>query len=415
MQKEENAEQISLFIHDFSDGKMCPVQPPREPRPVRTFESFSKRLSELSAVPFMSLDLTPGNGNLLGEYSWAIISPSRFGCSTLNTGVSPREGSACSLSQILMEQVPRKYYLSRKACRGILRRARERGKPLPTLLKAALEAQAGIFEVKKEDILGYTAAYAANQYDEVRNLHDESAAFCTPSGVRKQTFVAVSEVSGKEPPEFQGEVSTTKVYCLNDQGGQRMDCSFDQSGTLLAQTSHAPVVYENHGIDSRYTGPHSVVPTMSARWGTGGNNTPLVSQPETICIAGNIIDREPKNGGNGLGCQSELAYTLTATDKHAVFCRKRVDVFQRDEVASTQSARQSKDATDLVIQEGPACLLIRRLVPRECELLQGYPPGWTDLPGASDSARYKALGNSVAIPCVKYILRGIALVLRSSQ
>ena len=52
--------------------------------------------------------------------------------------------------------------------------------------------------------------------------------------------------------------------------------------------------------------------------------------------------------------------------------------------------------------------LIRRLTPGECELLQGYPLGWTDLPGASDSARYRALGNSVAIPCVQYVLGGIA-------
>ena len=331
MQKEENMEQISLFIPAFSDGKMCPARPPRAPRPARTFESVSKKLAELSAVPFMSLDLTPGNGNLLGEYSWAIISPSRFGCSTLNTGVSPREGSACSLSQILMEQVPRKYYLSRKACLGILRRARERGKPLPPLLKAALEAQAGICEMKKELISARTAAFAANQRDEVRDLHDVSAALCASPGIRQQTLIAVSD----SPDAPDNEDRPAKVYCLNDQSGQRMDCSLEQSGTLLAQTSHAPVVYENHGIDSRYTGPHPVVPTMSARWGTGGNNTPLVAQAETICIAGNIIDREPKNGGNGLGCQSELAYTLTATDKHAVFCRKRVDVFQRGEIAST--------------------------------------------------------------------------------
>ena len=40
-------------------------------------------------------------------------------------------------------------------------------------------------------------------------------------------------------------------------------------------------------------------------------------------------------------------------------------------------------------------LLIRRLTPLECERLQGFPDGWTDIPGASDSARYKALGNSV--------------------
>ena len=59
--------------------------------------------------------------------------------------------------------------------------------------------------------------------------------------------------------------------------------------------------------------------------------------------------------------------------------------------------------------------LIRRLTPLECERLQGFPDGWTNIPGASDSARYKALGNSVAIPCVEYVMRGIAIVLRSER
>lgn len=59
--------------------------------------------------------------------------------------------------------------------------------------------------------------------------------------------------------------------------------------------------------------------------------------------------------------------------------------------------------------------LIRRLTPLECERLQGFPDGWTDIPGASDSARYKALGNSVAIPCVDFVLRGIAYFLRQNQ
>ena len=44
------------------------------------------------------------------------------------------------------------------------------------------------------------------------------------------------------------------------------------------------MVYENHGIDSRYTGPHDVVPTISARCGTGGNNVPLVGTNRR-CIA----------------------------------------------------------------------------------------------------------------------------------
>ena len=82
-------------------------------------------------------------------------------------------------------------------------------------------------------------------------------------------------------------------------------------------------------------------------------------------------------------------------------------------------SRQHKDATDLVVDLDEAqddsilenetlVLLIRRLTPLECERLQGFPDGWTDIEGASDSARYKALGNSVAIPCVNYVLRGIA-------
>ena len=81
-------------------------------------------------------------------------------------------------------------------------------------------------------------------------------------------------------------------------------------------------------------------------------------------------------------------------DHHAVYSRQRVDDFRENGVVSTQSARQHKDATDLVCQQTEA-YLIRRLTPLECERLQGFPDGWTDIPGASDSARYKALGNSI--------------------
>ena len=98
-------------------------------------------------------------------------------------------------------------------------------------------------------------------------------------------------------------------------------------------------------------------------------------------------------------------------DHHAVFSRQRVDIFRENDVASTESARQYKDATDLILSADDRSMgayLIRRLTPLECERLQGFPDGWTDLPGASDSARYKALGNSVAIPCVVYVMRGIA-------
>ena len=80
-------------------------------------------------------------------------------------------------------------------------------------------------------------------------------------------------------------------------------------------------------------------------------------------------------------------------DHHAVFSRQRVDIFKDGEVTSTQSARQHKDATDLVLQGTDLPRLIRRLTPLECERLQGFPDSWTDIPNASDSSRYKALGN----------------------
>lgn len=288
---------------------------------------------------------------------------------------------------------------------------------------------------------------------------------------------------------YQAECSPTiktgtapSVLCLNDQGGSQMHCTEDITGTLRAQEhghqplvmatqqggaeigvgvcptitasagmsgNNQPVLFDNHAKDCRYNGPLEVAPTVTSTYGTGGNNVPLVGSPilqETICIAGNTIDREPENGGNGLGCQPDISYTITTSDRHAVFSRQRGDEFSENDVVATQSARQHKDATDLICQpeifgqsqygnyaEGCTTLraqggdngggsenlvkengrnLIRRLTPLECERLQGFPDGWTLIPGASDSARYKALGNSVAIPCVDFVLRGIAYFLQ---
>ena len=200
------------------------------------------------------------------------------------------------------------------------------------------------------------------------------------------------------------------VLCLTDQGGSVMDCQRELAGTLRAQEhGHQPLVlYENHGIDSRYTGPHPVAPTMSARYGTGGNNTPLVG---AYAIAANTVGRKPENGGNGTGYSPEIGYTLTATDEHCVcqlFSQQRSDHYQDSPVTSTQSARQSKSATDIVLDPAEEGLYIRRLMPIECERLQGFPDNWTAIPGATDSARYRALGNSIAVPCFEFVFKNLA-------
>lgn len=186
--------------------------------------------------------------------------------------------------------------------------------------------------------------------------------------------------------------------------------------------NHQPLIFENHGIDARYRQMGNVAPTMSARYGTGGNNVPLVGE-QVFCITGNAIDREPENGGNGIGYQENVSYTLTGFDRHAVCSVSEVvgALCKGDEKgAGSQYVEQGKCVVDLYTCE-PAgdkdlpILLIRRLTPLECERLQGFPDGWTNIPGASDSARYKALGNSVAIPCVDFVMKCMADAIRGSD
>ena len=123
--------------------------------------------------------------------------------------------------------------------------------------------------------------------------------------------------------------------------------------------------------------------TLMANCGTKqwlGNQEALsgdyhILQP--IALAGNTIGRQPLNGGNGNGYdESGVSYTLTKTDVHAVSHKMQV----------------------------------RRLMPIECERLQGFRDDFTNIPGASDSTRYKALGNSMAVPVMKWIGERINLV-----
>ena len=486
----ENLEgQESLFARDSESGKTSSGRSAAGEILQRvknglgqTFKKSSKRSSKLKNHTFMLLDLRQDAGNILGP-CWEYDPVWLGSLGTLNTSECPKDVVESSLWQILLDTVPSRYWLSQKACQGMLRRADCRGKLLPKLLEIALSMQGGLippgpipdelkayhFNQRNEGIdLGDVAgallatqnlqmqtfvttpsaspggseesvAFAVNQRDEMRDLRGVAGALQAQPGMKQQTFVAsfsagagasAGSIAYNEEvsPTLKGSASGNcmpSVLCINDQGGKIMECSEDVTGTLRAQEhGHQPLVlrpkhpmvYENHGIDGRYTGPHDVAPTMSARYGTGGNNVPLVQAEEVICITGNAIDRQPQNGGNGIGWQRDIAYTLTATDRRSVFSRQRVDQFKEDDVASTESARQYKDTTDIVCQpvsewSDASCHLLRRLVPLECERLQGYPDGWTDAPGASDSARYKALGNSVAIPCVEYLMERVALVI----
>ena len=237
------------------------------------------------------------------------------------------------------------------------------------------------------------------------------------------------------------------VICLLDQGGERMDVCENISGTLLAHGrsnppiimatsqgnaeigvgycptitaaagmagNNQPILFDNHGPDTRYTGPVEVAQTITSALGTGENNTPFAVNKEPFCIAGNIVNRKEKNGGNGCGYQQGISYTLTTEDRHCIYIpHEKEKPYQK--VIGSLCAGDEKMVGNQYVEQGKcivdATRLVRRLIPLECERLMGFPDYWTDIPKASDSARYRALGNSVAVPCVDFILCGIAMYL----
>ena len=427
MQTYFEGDQVSLFDQDTSAGKTSWAYSAQVRRTGRISGLSWSQLLDYIAPPYQFLDLTPGAGNLLGQFEWEMRSALHGGAFLRNTGPSPRDATESCLSQILEDHPPKKYYLTTAACLGILRRAKERGKPLPKALDTALRIHAGLIGLQngreKKNPDDELVAFAQNQRDEVRDLHDLAGALGAQPGMKQQTFIASFSAGAgatagtigyaeEVAPTLKGSPSGNcmpSVMCLHDQGGQRMDVCENMTGTLRAnEKGHQPLVHENHGIDARIQESGEISPTVTARYGTGGGNTPLIQESDVYCIVGNVIDRQPENGGNGAGYQQDLSYTLTAMDRHAVYARQRVDEFKDDDIASTQSARQSKDATDLVMEpDRQYAQLIRRLTPLECERLQGFLDDWTNIPGASDSARYRALGNSVAIPCVEFIMRSL--------
>ena len=161
---------------------------------------------------------------------------------------------------------------------------------------------------------------------------------------------------------------------------------------------------------------------------TGGNKIKTIVE-DTYCIASNTINRQDKNGGNGAGFQKDISYTLTTSDVHAI-CKTNKSKEEKSDtekmIYGQSSFANYKEGCSTLRAEGGdngggsenlavTKNLVRRLTPLECERLQGFPDGWTDIPKATDSPRYRALGNSVAVPCVDFIMRGIAYFLRKSE
>jgi DNA (cytosine-5)-methyltransferase 1 len=148
-------------------------------------------------------------------------------------------------------------------------------------------------------------------------------------------------------------------------------------GTNVVQPAATPALYENHPNDSRVTGPHDVAPSCVSRYGTGGGNVPLVQEAVAVDTYNQAL---------------------------------------QEKAAPIRSAASDVCHTGGVINPADR-MAVRRLSPRECERLQGFNDDHTLIPWRNkpadqcpDGPRYKALGNSMAVPCMAWIGKRIDAV-----
>tara|TARA_R100000900_G_scaffold83412_1_gene65716 strand:+ start:36 stop:824 length:789 start_codon:yes stop_codon:yes gene_type:complete len=225
-------------------------------------------------------------------------------------------------------------------------------------------------------------------------------------------------------------------------------------------------VYENHGTDSRVS-EVDVSPTITARAGTGGNNLPLVSETSAIPIHDKTTRTKAQNG-LGIGKEGDPCPTLDTAGNHSVFQSEERKLFDNhfmtsrhdelEDVAPTLAANADRGNVPLVAEDESAVAsgfgkkteykesdvagtvrasggaqgggsetlvskatqahhVVRRLTPIECERLQGFPDNYTQIPWRGkpaeecpDGVRYKALGNSMAVPVMRWIAMGIEAV-----
>lgn len=172
-----------------------------------------------------------------------------------------------------------------------------------------------------------------------------------------------------------GESYTMKIRSGCEGGGKGALVQTEKSATLSTlqdQTLFQPVVFDNHAQDALYSELKGVCPTVTARWGTGGGNTPIVVRQ--------------------------------------TFNEQSFSHYKESDKCSTLKAKAGNigNGSECLIAEKTIRWIVRRLTPVECERLQGFPDNytnigdWTDSKGKkhkyADSPRYKALGNSIALP-----------------
>ena len=243
---------------------------------------------------------------------------------------------------------------------------------------------------------------------------------CHPLAAAAHPPATVIRISDEEMPVQPMVLESNQVHATVTQNGicPTLPASMGLGGGYVPMiTDHPadrPVVFENHAQDARYKEAPACSPTVVARWGTGGGNTPLVAVPRQVTSYG------IGNGQAHAYASKEKSGTLdTMHDAQAVAieysgCLNPWDtqarrVYGEDGTFPALPSRESAGGNQQAVLAGQRTRwIVRRLTPTECERLQGYPDGWTDIGEwtdtkgkkhkPADSPRYKALGNSIALP-----------------
>lgn len=243
---------------------------------------------------------------------------------------------------------------------------------------------------------------------------------CHPLAAAAHPPAAVIRISDEEMPVQPMVLESNQVHATVTQNGicPTLPASMGLGGGYVPMiTDHPadrPVVFENHAQDARYKEAPTCSPTGYDRWGTGGGNTPLVAVP------GQVTSYGIGNGQAHAYASKEKSGTLdTMHDAQAVAieysgCLNPWDtqarrVYGEDGTFPALPSRESAGGNQqAVLAWQRTRWIVRRLTPTECERLQGYPDGWTDIGEwtdtkgkkhkPADSPRYKALGNSIALP-----------------
>ena len=346
------------------------------------------------------------------------------------TGMYPEGGREVLLADVLEQDVDPKYYLSAKACAGILRRAEKRGKELPEALRAALEGGVQAFapdvarpllakdnDSHREDMDTYVARPFVP--DAAHTLTGEGFD-ASEDGTGRATPLVASSPQHVNLPDSLAESRTNKDECIGfyPTGGTHGVSAVENGSPALKVGSTSGAGYSTAVAQTlpRYAA------AITAREAKGPD-----SDATTTPVVGEKPSLAQRPGSSGQDSASESAYvpefaaTLTSGEgsngRHAG--RRQEDDF--NVVAGSMSERANTDlavAPTLTSSASPnrggseglkqlTSYGVRRLTPTECERLQGFPDGWTDVDAAKDSRRYRQLGNAVAVPNAAWILARI--------